>query len=75
MSVVHFLLLTLFFLNLYASVMITSSCTYVTAKDADEFEHIMARLSVPKPYIKATFHSKGNIVCLEGRYIVSVLVV
>lgn len=68
MSVVHFLLLTLFFFNLYASILITLSCRYVIASDPDDFARIIEKLSQNGVYKKATFQPSGNMICLEGSY-------
>lgn len=68
MSVVHFLLLTLFFLNFYTSLLITLSCRYVKADDPEEFEYIISKLSQKASYMKTNFHPNGNMVCLEGKY-------
>lgn len=68
MSVVHFLLLTLFFLNLYTTVLITLSCRFVHADDPEDFEYKLSKLPKKVPYMKTTFHPDGNMVCQEGKY-------
>ncbi|KAJ8719060.1 hypothetical protein PYW07_016616 [Mythimna separata] len=69
MSVVHFLLLTLFFLNLYTSLLVTLSCRYVKADDPEDFAVKVSRLPQKIPYLKTAFHPDGNMVCQEGCWI------
>ena len=66
MSVVQFLLLTLFFLNLYTSVLIIMSCRYIIAYDNDDFLGKIRQLSVDGHYMETKFHPDGNMVCKLG---------
>ncbi|XP_028170550.1 uncharacterized protein LOC114360170 [Ostrinia furnacalis] len=69
MSVVQFFLLTIFFLNLYASMLITMSCRYVIASNADDFEDRISRLSLIGPYMNTTYHPEGCMVCQRGSWV------
>ncbi|XP_075976271.1 uncharacterized protein LOC142976664 [Anticarsia gemmatalis] len=69
MSVVHFLLLTLFFLNLYACILLSMSCTYVLASDAEDFEILLERFRKQMPIMNTVFHPDGNMVCHEGSWL------
>ncbi|XP_045767715.1 uncharacterized protein LOC123869033 isoform X1 [Maniola jurtina] len=69
MSVVQFLLLTLFFLNLYTSILITMTCRYVVAYDYDDFAKKVEKLSLAGPYMKTTYNLRGNMICKEGSWI------
>ncbi|CAH0723679.1 unnamed protein product, partial [Brenthis ino] len=69
MSVVQFLLLTLFFLNLYTSILITMSCRYIVAYDNDDFVRKLKTLSLHGPYMETTFNPEGNMVCKLGSWI------
>ncbi|KAF9821790.1 hypothetical protein SFRURICE_001901, partial [Spodoptera frugiperda] len=75
MSVVHFLLITLFFLNLYTCLLITLSCRYVKANDPEDFEYKIKRISGTIPYLNTTFHPGGNMVCLVGSWIDGVTII
>uniref|UniRef100_A0A2A4JMM9 Cyclic nucleotide-binding domain-containing protein n=1 Tax=Heliothis virescens TaxID=7102 RepID=A0A2A4JMM9_HELVI len=75
MSVVHFLLLTLFFWNLYTSLLIALSCRYVVADDAEDFELKVSILSKRLPYMKTKFHPDGNMVCLEGSWVDGIVII
>ncbi|XP_037296930.1 uncharacterized protein LOC115445031 isoform X2 [Manduca sexta] len=63
MSVVQFLLLTLFFLNLYTSILIMLSCRYVIASDYDDFKRQISQLSLEGPYMTTKYHQDGNMIC------------
>lgn len=67
MSVLHFLLLTLFFLNLYTSILITLTCRYVIASDSNDFLHKSAQLSLEGPYMSTSFNPNGNMICRRGK--------
>ncbi|XP_049871178.1 uncharacterized protein LOC126370383 [Pectinophora gossypiella] len=69
MSVVQFLMLTLFFLNLYTCILITFSCRYVIGVDEDDFKHKVSMLSLRKPYRPAVFHPDGSMICQLGSWI------
>ncbi|RVE53569.1 hypothetical protein evm_001710 [Chilo suppressalis] len=69
MSVVQFLLLTLFFLNLYGSILITMSCRYVRASNPENFAHKISHLSLKGPYMDTTFNPNGNMICHRGSWI------
>nr|XP_034828736.1 uncharacterized protein LOC117986036 isoform X4 [Maniola hyperantus] len=69
MSVVQFFLLTLFFLNLYTSILITMTCRYVFAYDYDDFAKKLDKLSLAGPYMKTTYNLRGNMICKEGSWI------
>lgn len=67
MSVLHFLLLTLFFLNLYTSILIILTCRYVVSTDATDFLRKAAKLSLKGPYMATVYHPDGNMVCQRGK--------
>lgn len=67
MSVVQFTLLTVFFLNLYTSILITMSCTYVVASDQNEFEQKIEILASKGPLMDATYNPDGNMICQLGK--------
>ncbi|XP_039750920.1 uncharacterized protein LOC120627130 isoform X2 [Pararge aegeria] len=69
MSVVQFLLLTLFFLNLYTSILMTMTCRYVVAYDNDDFVTKLEKLSLAGPYMKTTYNLRGNMICKQGSWI------
>ncbi|KAM3966948.1 uncharacterized protein ACR2FA_011829 [Aphomia sociella] len=69
MSVVQFLLLTIFFLNLYTSILITISCRYVVASDPHDFTRRISELSLRKPFMNTTYHPEGNMICQRGSWI------
>ncbi|XP_059058535.1 uncharacterized protein LOC131851991 isoform X1 [Achroia grisella] len=69
MSVVQFLLLSLFFLNLYASILIRISCRYIVASDSHDFTRRISSLSLEGPYINSTYHPDGNMICQRGSWI------
>ncbi|XP_053605424.1 uncharacterized protein LOC128672350 isoform X1 [Plodia interpunctella] len=69
MSVVQFLIVTLFFLNLYTSILIILSCRYVIAPDEHEFKRKLLTLSLRGPYMNATYHPNGNMICALGSWI------
>lgn len=67
MSVVQFLLFTLFFLNLYTSILITMTCRFVRASDQDEFLRRVEKLSLKGPFMKTAYNSEGNMICQAGK--------
>ncbi|CAG9579751.1 unnamed protein product [Danaus chrysippus] len=70
MSVLQFFLLTIFFLNLYTSILLTMTCRYVTANDEDDFVRKVHKLSVLSgPYIKTQYNPGGNIICKVGSWL------
>ncbi|CAH2085436.1 unnamed protein product [Euphydryas editha] len=69
MSVVQFLLLTLFFLNLYTSILITMTCRYVVAYDNYDFFRKIEKLSLRGPFMKTTYNPDGNMICKLGSWI------
>ncbi|KAG6441233.1 hypothetical protein O3G_MSEX001758 [Manduca sexta] len=69
MSVVQFLLLTLFFLNLYTSILIMLSCRYVIASDYDDFKRQISQLSLEGPYMTTKYHQDGNMICQRASWI------
>ncbi|XP_013174089.1 PREDICTED: uncharacterized protein LOC106122580 isoform X1 [Papilio xuthus] len=69
MSVVQFTLLTVFFLNLYTSILITMSCTYVVASDENEFEQRIEILAAKGPLMEATYNPDGNMICQLGSWL------
>lgn len=66
MSVVQFILLMLFFLNLYTSLLITLSCRYVVATNAHDLEAKIASISLKGPYMKYIHLPGGNMICQQG---------
>ncbi|KAJ0177846.1 hypothetical protein K1T71_006719 [Dendrolimus kikuchii] len=69
MSVVHFLVLTLFFLNLYTSILISVTCRYIIASDAEDFTRRVSQLSLPGPYMDSIYNQGGNMICRRGSWI------
>nr|XP_037867571.1 uncharacterized protein LOC101747086 isoform X1 [Bombyx mori] len=69
MSVVQFFLLTLFFLNLYASILIMLSCTYVIGTDINDYSVKINRLQSLEKYVKSEYNPDGNMACLRGSWI------
>nr|XP_026485505.1 uncharacterized protein LOC113393027 isoform X2 [Vanessa tameamea] len=69
MSVVQFLLLTLFVLNFYTSILITLTCRYVIAYDKDDFLRKLEKLSLRGPFMKTTYNPDGNMICKLGSWI------
>ncbi|XP_050349519.1 uncharacterized protein LOC126772954 [Nymphalis io] len=69
MSVVQFLLLTLFFLNLYTSILITLTCRYVVGYDKDDFLRKLEKLSLRGPFMTTTYNPDGNMICKLGSWI------
>ncbi|KOB77802.1 putative tetrameric potassium-selective cyclic nucleotide gated channel [Operophtera brumata] len=65
MSVFYFILLTLFFLNLYTSVLITLTCRYVRASDPNDFTHKASQLSLEGPYMKTISAGFGDIIAQD----------
>lgn len=66
-SVLQFLILTLFFLNLYTCILMTMTCQYVKASSVDDFELRLKSLSIKGPYIEANFKHEGNMICQLGK--------
>ncbi|XP_045496927.1 uncharacterized protein LOC123695204 [Colias croceus] len=69
MSVVQFLLLTLFFLNLFASILITMSCRFIVAYDQEDFIRRLNNHTVTGPFMDTVFNPGGNMVCQLGSWI------
>ncbi|XP_072950048.1 uncharacterized protein [Epargyreus clarus] len=69
MSVVQFLLLTIFFLNLYTSILIAWSCTYVTATSNEDFILRLEALGIQGPMMRTKYNPEGNMVCRLGSWI------
>ncbi|KAL4707314.1 hypothetical protein ACJJTC_019852 [Scirpophaga incertulas] len=69
MSVVQCALLTIVFLNIYASVLIIMTCRYVVAVDSNEFKRKISRLSLNGPYMNSSFDFGGSMVCQRDSWI------
>ncbi|XP_068626724.1 uncharacterized protein [Battus philenor] len=69
MCVVQFTLLTIFFLNLYTSILITISCTYVKASDQNEFNKRLDILSKKGPLMASIYNPEGNMICHLGSWL------
>ncbi|XP_050665501.1 potassium voltage-gated channel protein eag-like [Leptidea sinapis] len=69
MSVVQFLLLTLFFLNLYTSILISMSCQYIIAYDEEDFNRKVTSMARNGPLMESVFHPAGNMICRAGSWV------
>ncbi|XP_061704790.1 uncharacterized protein LOC133516091 isoform X3 [Cydia pomonella] len=69
MSVVQFILLMLFFLNLYTSLIIMMSCRFVIASNAHDFAVILKNLTLKGPLLDTVFYPAGNMICKKGSWI------
>ncbi|XP_041968067.1 uncharacterized protein LOC121725268 [Aricia agestis] len=70
MSVVQFFLLTIFFLNLYASTLIMLTCKYVLGTDKNQFTKTIAKFLLENRNYKIPEYRKGqSMICLKGSWI------
>ncbi|XP_063543200.1 uncharacterized protein LOC134751681 [Cydia strobilella] len=69
MSVVQFIILMLFFLNFYTSLIIMMSCRFVIASNAHDFTVLLKNLTLPGPLLDTVFYPGGNMICKKGSWI------
>ncbi|KAI5644539.1 cyclic nucleotide-binding domain-containing protein [Phthorimaea operculella] len=69
MSVLQFLFVTIYILNLYSCILIILSCRFVLATGPEDFDKRISRLPLQGPLRETVYHPDGNMICHAGSWI------